>query len=274
MYKSFELNDQIEMKIMIANSAAEMKALGFTDSNEFKDYKSLNVDKTNNWSADDNKTFVESMKYNGLKFSDIKKAMSDPEVKKVMNGKLWDIKDSSGKWKISNESAKEFKKLVEAKAPQKTSEAKTETKTDTKVEVKKDAKKADAKTQNEINKAAELKDSVKSSYKNLNTEQKNILKQQLNDLKTAETKLDQAKQEKQGISSSDATDINKIDQKIKAFEKTINDNKDSILKTFKGTGLDSKNLSTVISDSNYVFNESKNDVSHLFTILEQNYFKK
>ena len=242
MYKSFELNDQIEAKIMAANNASEMKALGFTDANEFKDYKSLSSDKTNNWSSEDNKTFVESMKYNGLKFSDIKKAMSDPEVKKVMNGKLWDIKDSSGKWKISNEGAKEFKKLVEQKAtPKTTGEVKTETK---KAEVKTDTKKVETKGTGQT---------LESKISSLDKDTKLQIKTAIQNYKNTDETKNKA-----------ASEI-----KISNF-KFIKDN------VFKGTGYSDSEIKAFINDPGNIplFESSNQKVVELFSILEQNYFSK
>ena len=242
MYKSFELNDQIEAKIMATNSASEMKALGFTDANEFKDYKSLSSDKTNNWSSEDNKTFVESMKYNGLKFSDIKKAMSDPEVKKIMNGKLWDIKDSSGKWKISNEGAKEFKKLVEQKAaPKTTGEVKTETK---KAEVKTDTKKVETKGTGQT---------LESKISSLDKDTKLQIKTAIQNYKNTDETKNKA-----------ASEI-----KISNF-KFIKDN------VFKGTGYSDSEIKAFINDPGNIplFESSNQKVVELFSILEQNYFSK
>lgn len=241
MYKSFELNDQIEAKIMAANNASEMKALGFTDANEFKDYKSLTADKTGNWSSDDNKEFVNSMKYNGLKFSDIKKAMSDSEVKKVMNGKLWDIKDSSGKWKISNESAKEFKKLIEQKVASKTTGEvkKVETKTDTKTDTKKVETKGSGQT-------------LESKITSLDKEIKSQVKTAIQNYKS----IDETKNKAAS------------DNKNNTF-KFIKDN------VFKGTGYSDSDIKAFINDpGNISLFESKSNVIELFTILEQNYFSK
>jgi hypothetical protein len=259
IYKGFELQNQIDVKIMAASNSAEMKSLGITDANEFKDYKSLSSDKTNNWSAEDNKTFVNIMKYNEVKFSDIKKAMSDPEVKKIMNGKLWDIKDSSGKYKISNEVTQEFKKLIEQKtAPKTTGEVK---KVDTKTSETKntDTKTNDAKkTDNKNSTAQEV--SPEESIKKLTPDEKQNVK-------------DNIKLYKDHIQKS--SDPNKIQEK-KNYEKMASNNFNDIKKlVFANTGYSDSEIKSFISDpTNLPLFESKKDVKDLFSIFEQNYFKK
>ena len=233
-----------------------MKALGFTDANEFKDYKSLSSDKTNNWSSEDNKTFVEAMKNNGLKFSDIKKAMSDPEVKKIMNGKLWDIKDSSGKWKISNEGAKEFKKLVEQKAaPKTTGEVKTDIKTDTKTENKdtKNEQKSDNKV-SDSNNDAEVKEVVKNVFKSLSVEDQNKIKTSAKTYKDSKNQLKNFDETSQGYK---ATKVG-MDDEAKKIKNLLSGDAQKYFNIEKHIGLF----------------ESKNNVSEIFTILEQNYFSK
>jgi len=259
IYKGFELQDQIETKIIAANNAAEMKSLGITDPNEFKAYnslfKGLSSIKTGNWSAVDNKTFVESMKYNGIKFSDIKQVMgydkeSSDQVKTAVNSTLWDIKTSSGEYKISNEGAKVFKSFLEQKIAEKTAQkAGGEVKTDTKTS---DTNKTDNK-----NSTAE-KVSPEESVKKLTADQKQNVKDNIKFYK------DHIKQ---------LSDKSKIHQH-KNFEKMASDAFNDIKKVvFGNTGSDS-DVEKFINNPPQALFESKKDVKDLFNIFEQNYFRK
>jgi hypothetical protein len=249
IYKGFELQNQIDAKIMAASDSAKMKSLGITNANEFKDYKSLSSAKTGNWSAEDNKTFVNSMKFNEIKFSDIKQVMNDSEVKNSMNSKIWDVKTSEGKFDISNKAAKEFKQLIDKKIAEKTSaEVK---KVDTKVSETKntsgEVKKADIKTSETKSGQSNVSDNIK----NLTQDQKSAIK---DSIKTYNSQV-----------KNNAPASQKIADQSFKFIKDSN--------AFKGYS-DSDIKSFISDPTNLPLFESKKDVKDLFSIFEQNYFKK
>jgi len=92
----------------------EMKALGIEDE---KDYLSLVKIKPNleNWNKNDYLHFVQKMKENKIKIIEILKVINNDDIKQYLNHTIWDLPDGDD-FKISNESASNFKKLIQEKS--------------------------------------------------------------------------------------------------------------------------------------------------------------
>jgi len=92
----------------------EMKALGIEDE---KDYLSLVKIKPNleNWNKNDYLHFVQKMKENKIKIIEILKVINNDDIKRYLNHTLWDLQDGDD-FKISDQSASNFKKLIQDKS--------------------------------------------------------------------------------------------------------------------------------------------------------------
>jgi len=224
-----------DKRIPLKTASDFMKKIG-VDAKEFKSLQKIAESFTEkNWTVNEYKDFIKSLKGNNISLSDVADNM-DKDIKTLLNDDIWkengQTKKGETKWEIDKTKFKDFKKAIDDK---------------------------------KIDKKLETQKPIIEKFNNLDTDTKKQIKDNIKEYKFSKSTVEEIKRNPRYDPDTKLSQAKSVES---AIEKMKN-SKDFITSTLK---INDVQFSNLIIDA---YLESKNNKQKdLYVILEQKYFKQ